>query len=209
MKINRRKTKRKNPVWFGILICAALGIFGLLCMRISYGTRLADAAAGQELGITADDVSVRQQEPMNANIPVQETAPPSADDTEESLAEGYFTRPAEGVLTSGYGARWGRSHTGIDIGADMGADVCAADGGIVAYAAVCGGYGNYIIIDHQNGFQTAYGHLSEILVSDGELVKQGQRIGKVGSTGNSTGPHLHFEVKANDTFQDPLGYVAY
>lgn len=183
---------RKQSARFGILICAAAAaVFGLQSIQISDGSR--SSAAEPEI-----------PEPAATEAPAA-----SAEKEEESPANGYFTQPAVGVLTSGYGVRWGRNHNGIDIGADTGADVYAADGGVVTYAAVCGGYGNYIMIDHQNGYQTAYGHLDEILASDGDVVRAGQLIGKVGSTGNSTGPHLHFEVRAGDLFLDPLNYVTY
>lgn len=123
--------------------------------------------------------------------------------------EPLFINPAAGVLTSGFGARWGRTHSGIDIGGDMNSDILAAADGVVTYADWMSGYGNYVMIDHHNGYQTAYGHCNSLLVSDGEQVTQGQLIAKMGSTGNSTGPHLHFEVKADNVFQDPLDYVMY
>ena len=128
---------------------------------------------------------------------------------EPSIAVGSFEEPAYGVLTSAFGERWGRNHNGIDIGGEQGSDILAADGGEVALAEWVNGYGNYILIDHKNGFQTAYAHCDELLVAKGEKVTQGQKIAYMGSTGNSTGPHLHFEVKLNGVYQDPLEYVLY
>lgn len=124
-------------------------------------------------------------------------------------ASGFFTEPAQGVLTSEYGERWGRSHNGIDIGGEDGSHIFAADGGTISFAGWVDGYGNYLTINHGNGFETAYAHCSQLLVEQGEAVSQGQVIAYMGNTGNSTGPHLHFEVKREGVFQDPLDYVLY
>ena len=96
-----------------------------------------------------------------------------------------------------------KNHNGMDIASNMGTTVYAADGGKVVLAEWYGGYGNCIMIDHGNGYKTLYGHLSVIGVSEGQSVSQGAVIGAVGSTGNSTGPHLHFEVYANGSRTDP------
>ena len=96
-----------------------------------------------------------------------------------------------------------KNHNGMDIASNMGTAVYAADGGKVVLAEWYGGYGNCIMIDHGNGYKTLYGHLSYIGVSNGQTVTQGATIGQVGSTGNSTGPHLHFEVYSNGSRIDP------
>jgi murein DD-endopeptidase MepM/ murein hydrolase activator NlpD len=98
-------------------------------------------------------------------------------------------------------------HEGIDIGAPYGSAVHAAASGTVIYCGWESGYGNLTVIDHGNGLATAYGHQSSIEVSCGLHVNQGQEIGRVGSTGHSTGPHLHFEVRVNGTAVDPMGYL--
>ncbi len=116
--------------------------------------------------------------------------------------------PVQGVLTSTYGMRWGRMHEGIDIGAPQGTPIYAAASGTVIYAGWEGGYGNLTVIDHGNGLATAYGHQSQLAVSTGQTVTRGQVIGYVGSTGHSTGPHLHFEVRVNGVPNDPLGYLS-
>jgi murein DD-endopeptidase MepM/ murein hydrolase activator NlpD len=100
-----------------------------------------------------------------------------------------------------------RMHTGIDIGAGYGAPVHAAAGGTVAIAGPISGYGNAIVVDHGNGLATLYGHLSRFAVRRGAHVDVGQIVGAVGNTGNSTGPHLHFEVRINGTPVDPLPYL--
>ena len=120
-----------------------------------------------------------------------------------------FLNPTLGVLTSNFGTRWGRLHSGIDIGADEGEAICAAKSGRVIFSGTADGYGNYIKIDHGGGLETAYGHCSVLAANVGDEVEMGQTIAYVGSTGNSTGPHLHFEVKIDGEFKNPLDYVVY
>ena len=120
---------------------------------------------------------------------------------------GGWAWPANGTITSGYGYRWGRMHEGIDIAAPMGAPVYAASAGTVTFSGVMGGYGNIILIDHGGGVTTAYAHQSELLVGSGTAVSAGQQIGRIGSTGQSTGAHVHFEVRAGGSPQDPMGYL--
>jgi murein DD-endopeptidase MepM/ murein hydrolase activator NlpD len=115
--------------------------------------------------------------------------------------------PVDGILTSGFGMRWGRMHEGIDISVPEGTPIRAAASGTVILAAYSGGYGNYTCIDHGGGLSTCYGHQSGYAVSAGEGVVQGETIGYSGNTGSSTGPHLHFEVRVNGVAVDPLGYL--
>lgn len=106
-----------------------------------------------------------------------------------------FIWPTRGTLTSGYGRRWGRMHRGIDVAAPTGTPIYAAAPGVVVYARWnSGGYGNLVDIRHADGTLTRYGHNSRIFVQEGQVVEQGQHISAMGSTGFSTGPHLHFEV---------------
>ena len=116
--------------------------------------------------------------------------------------------PVLGPVTSPFGWRWGRMHEGIDIGAGSGTPIVAAASGTVIHAGWLGGYGNLTVIDHGGGLATAYGHQSSLAAGNGTFVAQGQLIGYVGSTGHSTGPHLHFEVRVNGVPQDPLGYLS-
>ena len=120
-----------------------------------------------------------------------------------------LTRPVSGVLTSRYGYRWGRTHTGIDIGASTGTSVKAAASGKVIFSGWKGSLGKLVVISHGNGVQTYYGHCSSLLVSAGQSVSAGQVISKVGSTGRSTGPHLHFEIRVNGAAINPQGYIGY
>lgn len=125
-----------------------------------------------------------------------------------SAPTGDFIMPASGRLSSNYGARWGRTHKGIDIAGSYGSNIVAADGGTVVYAGYnSGGYGYLIKIDHGNGYQTYYGHNSRLLVSVGDKVAQGTVIAKMGSTGRSTGNHCHFEIRKNGTAVNPLSYL--
>lgn len=124
---------------------------------------------------------------------------------------GNFHWPTHGNITSRFGYRkifGGTSyHSGIDIANKKGTDITASDGGIVTYAGWMSGYGYLVEIDHQNGYVTRYGHNSEILVSKGDKVFQGQHIAEMGSTGRSTGNHCHFEVRYKGERQDPLNYL--
>jgi murein DD-endopeptidase MepM/ murein hydrolase activator NlpD len=126
--------------------------------------------------------------------------------TGDGSSSSGFIWPVNGVLTSGFGWRWGRMHEGIDIGVGSGTPIRAVAGGTVIYAGWMGGYGNLTIIDHGNGLATAYAHQSAFAVGGG-AVSQGTVIGYVGTTGNSTGAHLHFEVRVNGSPVDPLGYL--
>ena len=115
--------------------------------------------------------------------------------------------PVDGVVVSGFGMRWGRMHEGIDIAASSGTPIRAAAAGTVIHSGWLGGYGNLVVLDHGNGLATAYAHASAILVGVGVQVSQGETVSLVGSTGNSSGPHLHFEVRVNGVAVDPLLYL--
>jgi murein DD-endopeptidase MepM/ murein hydrolase activator NlpD len=120
---------------------------------------------------------------------------------------GALIWPINGTISSPFGMRWGRLHAGIDIPASVGTPIRAADSGKVILAGAQGGYGNYTCIQHSGSMSTCYAHQSSIGVSVGQSVSQGQVIGATGNTGNSTGPHLHFEVRINGSPVDPVGYL--
>lgn len=111
--------------------------------------------------------------------------------------------PASGPVTSGFGTRWGRLHAGIDIGAPTGAPIRAARSGTVVVAGRQGGYGNTVVIDHGGGMTTLYAHQSRLATSQGRQVGQGELIGYVGTSGSSTGPHLHFETRYDGSPRNP------
>ena len=120
---------------------------------------------------------------------------------------GGFITPVAGTLTSPYGYRSSGFHTGIDLATDSGTPIAAAAAGTVSFAGWSGGYGNLVIIDHGDGYQTYYAHCSAIYVQVGQSVSAGTTISAVGSTGNSTGPHLHFEVRINGSTVNPQNYI--
>lgn len=133
-------------------------------------------------------------------------------------SKGNFLWPVPGVtrISSGYGTRWGSLHKGIDIASAgvYGKAIVAADSGRVMqggwgnYGTGYGGYGNVVAIDHGGGYSTLYGHCSRVVVSAGSTVKKGQVIAYVGSTGDSTGPHLHFEIRVNGVAKNPLNWFS-
>ncbi len=133
----------------------------------------------------------------------------SKKDVGSKYVGGGFKWPAPGYghITSPYGMRWGKLHKGIDIGAPTGAKIVASNEGKITTSAYNSSYGNYVIINHGGGYMTVYAHLSKRLVSVGQYVAKGQTIGLCGSTGHSTGPHLHFEIRVNGTAVNPKKYV--
>ena len=129
----------------------------------------------------------------------------SGGSTGSGVSSSGFIWPVSGVVTSGFGYRWGRMHEGIDISAPCGTPIRAVASGTIIFSGWMGGYGNLVVVDHGNGLATAYAHQSAIYASGG--VGQGQTIGAVGTTGSSTGCHLHFEVRVNGGAVDPMGYL--
>ena len=148
----------------------------------------------------------------NSDIVVAKEQIEQSIDKEARTVNGVYlaTVPVQGVVTSRFAAiesvRYG-AHTGLDIGAASGSKIYAVADGVVKYAGSMGSYGNLVIVSHQNGVETYYAHCSRILVSVGQQVSSGDNIALVGSTGNSTGPHLHLEVRINDTPVNPQRYL--
>ncbi len=126
---------------------------------------------------------------------------------DKNVGTGNFIMPTNARFSSGYGRRWGRMHYGLDLAGPVGTKVWASDFGTVTVAEYKKSFGNLVVIDHGNGFETYYAHNSEILVSVGDVVPQGYVIAKMGSTGRSTGSHCHFEIHYNGVAIDPMGYV--
>jgi murein DD-endopeptidase MepM/ murein hydrolase activator NlpD len=147
-------------------------------------------------------------EQVSASLGAQIQAAQSASSySPPASGSGGLLWPVNGPVTSPFGMRWGRMHTGIDIGVPYGTPIHAAASGQIIYAGWMDGYGNLVFIDHGRGLSTGYAHQSSIAVSNGQAVTQGQVIGYVGCTGHCFGPHLHFEVRVNGTPVDPLGYL--
>ncbi|MDO4539815.1 MAG: M23 family metallopeptidase [Syntrophomonadaceae bacterium] len=115
--------------------------------------------------------------------------------------------PLKGSITSGYGWRKSGSHHGIDIAADVGTSIKTSAPGVVSYAGWLNIYGNTVIVDHPDGSQTLYAHASKLLVGQGDIVRRSQFIAKVGTTGRTTGPHLHFEIRLGGETVNPVSYL--
>ena len=168
-------------------------------------------AREEEASEAVDDLSAESAN-LAARIRAAQAPAPSRTSSSPAASTGGvssagFIWPVSGPVTSGFGWRWGRMHEGIDISASTGTPIRAAAGGTVIHTGWMGGYGNLVVIDHGGGVSTAYAHQSAIAAGSGQSVAQGQVIGYVGSTGNSTGPHLHFEVRINGSAVDPMGYL--
>jgi len=118
-----------------------------------------------------------------------------------------FGWPARGRLSSGFGLRRGRPHEGIDIASPHGSPIFAAEAGRVIHSGRMRGYGKVVVVKHAGRYRTIYAHASRLLVRRGQFVERGQKIAEVGSTGRSTGPHLHFEVRYDESPRNPLAYL--
>ena len=126
-----------------------------------------------------------------------------------SQGSGTYSWPADGgYISSKQGQRWGKLHKGIDIARPTTRTITAADHGIIETAGNSGGYGNKITINHNNGYKTVYAHLDSIDVKAGQKIEKGMKIGMMGSTGHSTGVHLHFEIYKNGSLVNPLNYIS-
>jgi murein DD-endopeptidase MepM/ murein hydrolase activator NlpD len=146
---------------------------------------------------------------MNEEVLVEPVTAVVAKGTLRLLGEGTgkFSWPVSGAkLTSSYGRRWGTLHKGIDL-ASSNRTIMASDTGKVVFAGTKNGYGKTVILDHNNGYQTLYAHLSKITVSEGDVLEKGEKLGVMGSTGHSTGIHLHFEVFVNGKVQNPIKFL--
>lgn len=174
-----------------------------------------EAAAGEPGSDDAGSDDSGSGEDPAPEPPAETTPEPPAPPS--NGGEGW-TRPTPGHVTSPYGPRWGRMHQGVDLAGSVGSGVVAARGGTVVHVtASChptsspgcgGGFGNYVTVAHDGGLATLYAHLSNVHVGVGQSVSAGQSIGAVGNSGNSTGPHLHFEVREGGSPRDPCGYIS-
>lgn len=156
-------------------------------------------------GITPENLKIG----MNLTLPdsVRKTNPVYAAPSRGSSSTAFFSWPIRGAITSPYGWRRSGFHHGTDISARYGDSVMAAAAGTVSFAGYRGVYGKMISIQHIDGSETLYAHLSSITVSAGQRVKRGEVIGNIGTTGNSTGPHLHFEVKKGRKYVNPVNVL--
>jgi murein DD-endopeptidase MepM/ murein hydrolase activator NlpD len=188
------------------------------------------SSTGTKVAAQPDSVEISVPSPKNNKVPVRygqrqlvrdpylshSGMEPDADfNTGEDSRPTYgqpaigFAWPAQGSLTSKYGRRWGRMHKGIDIAGPVGTPiVSAADGTVIFAGWSSGGYGNLLEIRHNDGSTTRYGHNSRLLVSVGQQVRQNQQVAEMGSTGRSTGSHLHFEIRTSGmSAVNPMAYL--
>lgn len=186
-----------------------------IAQRAIVAQRRAERAALLEQAIgERDQAEAEYQDLMNTSRQIEEMIKHiQAGGTIVASGSGIMMWPASGPITSPFGWRthpiFGtqRYHSGIDIGADYGDIVASADSGTVAFAGWLGGYGYAVIVEHGRGLSTLYGHNSQLIVGEGQPVRKGQPIAYVGSTGYSTGPHLHFEVRLHGEPTNPLDYL--
>lgn len=164
-------------------------------------------SASLEVGAQLPEDSTRQYE---ITIPS-----PTPEETQPAASQTVFSVPLQGIITSKFGDRddpfdtseaW---HTGLDIAADTGTPICAAADGEIIHAGELGGYGYAVKICHPDGLVSLYGHCSEIFVTEGQQVQTGDEIAAVGSTGRSTGPHLHFEIIDGETYLNPSDFLSF
>lgn len=154
------------------------------------------------------EVSRKTLKETNISKPTKQKVEVGTLEEPPKKATGNFKLPVSGTFTSGFGARWGTVHKGIDIAAPAGTPVYASDGGVVTFAGWnSGGYGNLVKISHENGLETYYAHNTSVAVSVGDRVAQGQLIAYVGTTGDSTGNHCHFEIRDGGVAHDPMSYL--
>ena len=184
----------------------------VLDQRIAELTSEADALAAEQAQL--EDLIRQRQAALEAARRARAAAAAAAGNALDRLpsagtgvSPSGFIWPVQGVLTSGFGPRWGRMHTGIDIAAPAGTPIHAAKAGEVIYAGWLNGYGNTVVVDHGDGIATLYGHQSRLGSSEGQQLNQGDVLGFVGSTGHSTGNHLHFEVRIDTKPVNPRPYL--
>ncbi len=165
-----------------------------------------DTLSAQEQA-EAGEIDALQAQSAAVAAKIQAAQAAAASSVAPSSNPGGYQWPVSGPVTSPFGWRWGRLHEGIDIAVPSGTPVQASAAGTVIYAGWMEGYGNLVIVDHGGGISTAYAHNTSVAVATGQSVAQGQVIAYSGSTGHSTGPHVHFEVRVNGAAVDPLGYL--
>ncbi|HUF83699.1 MAG TPA: peptidoglycan DD-metalloendopeptidase family protein [Acidimicrobiia bacterium] len=177
-------------------------------------SRLRDEVRARKDEFEQQLAALEAEQAALAELVSRSTAPATSSGSgAPSSGSGRFIWPCDGRVTSGFGYRvhpisgTSRMHTGVDMACGYGAPIGAAGDGVVVEAGWRGGYGNAVVVDHGDGLATLYAHQSRIAVSRGQRVTTGQTLGYVGSTGYSTGPHLHWEVWVNGNPVDPMGYV--
>ena len=185
-------------------IAKANGIRDVAALRI--GQRLFVPGARKRLRVGANP-ALRSSSSRSSGSGDLEAAKRRARMSAQQQTALQFSWPVRGRLSSQFGMRRGRSHEGIDIAAKRGTPIFSAESGRVIHSGGLGSYGKVVIVKHAGRFRTVYAHASRLLVRKGEFVERGQKIAEVGSTGRSTGPHVHFEIRRSETPQNPLGFL--
>jgi murein DD-endopeptidase MepM/ murein hydrolase activator NlpD len=204
------KIKAKVCLKFGIsFIASAAGISAISLEKTKANEAIAstDQIAQLQLNPSAT-FGILPRGSGGLSFPETPTIP-EINNKQQQTSHPQYIWPTKGVFTSGYGWRWGRMHRGIDIANNTGTPILAAADGTITYSRWNdGGFGYLVEIQHSDGTLTLYAHNSRLLVSEGDFVRQGQVIAQMGSTGRSTGPHLHFEIRpAGKQAVDPLQFV--
>ncbi len=181
-----------------------------LTVQVKYVAEAKDVVTKQEVvsKLYEKEEVVEKQVITNSSGPIKYASSANTSSKKVALAVNLI-KPVSGTVTSRFGSRWGSTHKGVDIGASKGTGIKAAAAGtvITSKTGYNGGYGNYIVISHGKGVETAYGHCSALYVKVGQKVSQGEVIAAVGNTGRSYGNHLHFEIRINGVAQNPQNYL--
>ncbi|HEX6344666.1 M23 family metallopeptidase [Umezawaea sp.] len=174
--------------------------------QMNAGQHVDEAIRFAQDGYTARQAELKRQADEQAVAQAAEEARIAA---EEAAKRPTVVKPAEGSYTSGYGARWGTTHYGVDIANAIGTPIVSAMDGVVVEAGPASGFGLWVRVQHADGTTTVYGHVNEIIAAQGAQVKAGDLIATIGNRGQSTGPHLHFEVWLNGGQKvDPSSWLA-
>jgi murein DD-endopeptidase MepM/ murein hydrolase activator NlpD len=206
MQIPHSTHTKQKLKWIVSLLC-------LLVIASAASLNYHQTLSANSLAVTASSLAITDLEPIQQNTAVKVQDIEKMARSVDKLATTPSIWPANGVVTSGFSWRqspWGEGnelHQGIDIANSLGTPVVATADGQVVQSEWAGGYGNVVQIDHGNGIATVYGHNSGILVKVGQSVRKGQVISLLGSTGKSTGPHVHYEVRVNGTPVDPVRFL--
>lgn len=152
------------------------------------------AAAPEVLAVAKATTAVPEVQQIASTNQIMQNRAAAAAAAKAEAERPRFVRPSSGTITSGFGARWGTTHYGLDFAAPIGTPIYAAADGVVIEAGPASGFGLWVRIQHEDGTVTVYGHMKDFSVHEGEQVKAGEQIARTGNRGQSTGPHLHFEV---------------
>lgn len=200
----RRRVQAPSRLRYVAVLATALIGAGFVALGAGtalpgHASPLGFTAAANSTGLTARTVAEERATRGNARNPAAEHNQP---------APNVWLLPVQTYeVTSVFGARWGTQHPGVDLGASEGTPFYATAAGLVTVCRWNGGYGYNVQIDHGGGILSVYGHSSKLLCKEGQRVQAGDLIAKVGNTGNSFGPHLHFEIRVNNTVIDPVPFM--